>query len=140
MYKEVAELWAEALRSGRYPRTTSRLRSITGLCPLGVLCDLHAKQTGKGEWCLVNDGTYRHPNISMAYKAGGNIDDYIPPWAVWRWAGFSSTPPTPAVEYAYRTTSGEEIKRRVSVPELNDVFGVTFDVFASLIETQWESM
>ncbi len=38
--------WVKALRSGEYEQTRQRLHDSTGYCCLGVLCDLHAKETG----------------------------------------------------------------------------------------------
>lgn len=48
MNKEVKAKWVAALRSGEYKQATGRLRSDDGFCCLGVLCDLHSKETGEG--------------------------------------------------------------------------------------------
>jgi len=50
MKHEIKEKWVEALRSGEYSQTTGVLRDDIGFCCLGVLCDLHQKETGEGEW------------------------------------------------------------------------------------------
>lgn len=37
---EIKQKWVEALRSGKYTQSRSRLRSDSGYCCLGVLCDV----------------------------------------------------------------------------------------------------
>jgi len=49
MNQAIKAQWIAALRSGEYQQTVGRLRSSTGYCCLGVLCDLHAK-AGLGTW------------------------------------------------------------------------------------------
>lgn len=49
MREDVKKLWVEALRSGKYQQGTGCLRMDDTFCCLGVLCDLHAKETG-GKW------------------------------------------------------------------------------------------
>jgi len=51
---EVKQKWVEALESGDYKQDTGCLRSSSGYCCLGVLCDLHSKETGV-EW---DNGVY----------------------------------------------------------------------------------
>lgn len=46
MNPEVKARWVAALRSGEYKQTTGCLSRADGFCCLGVLCDLHAKETG----------------------------------------------------------------------------------------------
>lgn len=41
--------WLHALRSGEYKQGKGRLREHAAYCCLGVLCDIHAKETG-GRW------------------------------------------------------------------------------------------
>lgn len=43
--------WAEALESGEYPQSAGRLRTETGYCCWGVLCEL----SGEGEWMPYSD-------------------------------------------------------------------------------------
>ena len=40
MDKKLKTRWIKALRSGKYPQATNGLRTETGYCCLGVLCDL----------------------------------------------------------------------------------------------------
>lgn len=47
MNPEIKARWVAALRSGEYKQHRQNLKSGTGaFCCLGVLCDLHAKETG----------------------------------------------------------------------------------------------
>jgi len=45
MNAEIKQQWIEELP--QYPRTKGKLRDKNGFCPLGVLCDLHAKKNKK---------------------------------------------------------------------------------------------
>ncbi len=47
--KKIKKRWIKALRSGQYKKTTGYLRTGAGYCCLGVLCDLHSKET-KTPW------------------------------------------------------------------------------------------
>jgi hypothetical protein len=47
MKKKIAKLWIKALKSGKYQQAQNTLKSDTGFCCLGVLCDLHRKVTKK---------------------------------------------------------------------------------------------
>lgn len=49
MKKEIKEKWVAALASGKYRQTDHCLRSGDSFCCLGVLCDIHSKETGN-EW------------------------------------------------------------------------------------------
>lgn len=55
MKKDIMALWVNALRSGEYKKGRNRLKTDflddrdSLFCCLGVLCDLHAKETGN-EW------------------------------------------------------------------------------------------
>jgi hypothetical protein len=50
MKPEIKQLWIDALRSGEYIQGHGALKTSWGYCCLGVLCDLHRKHTGKGDW------------------------------------------------------------------------------------------
>lgn len=50
MDPEVKAKWVAALRSGEYAQGDGQLRSVSNrFCCLGVLCDIHAKESS-GEW------------------------------------------------------------------------------------------
>lgn len=50
MKQEIKQRWINALESGEYKQGVGRLQTTEGaFCCLGVLCDLHSKETGF-EW------------------------------------------------------------------------------------------
>lgn len=54
MDQAVKAKWVAALRSGEYKQAKGALKDGGGFCCLGVLCDLHSKETGRA-W---DDGRY----------------------------------------------------------------------------------
>ena len=44
MNTEVKQKWIDALRSGKYEQGSEKLRSVTGYCCLGVLCDIYVQE------------------------------------------------------------------------------------------------
>jgi hypothetical protein len=50
MDKRIKYLWLEALTSGEYEQGKFQLKSENKFCCLGVLCDIHRKETGLGSW------------------------------------------------------------------------------------------
>lgn len=80
MYTHIKERWIAALRSGGYPQDREQLRSSEGYCCLGVLCDLHAEDTGTS-WSI--DDTYG------CYEYGGTSTYITEEVAVW--AGLTVT-------------------------------------------------
>lgn len=57
MDEEIKKQWVLALNSGEYAQSGGSLRSPTGYCCLGVLCDLHAKATNS-EWTEEERASY----------------------------------------------------------------------------------
>ena len=49
MNKDIKKKWIEALRSGEYKQAQHQLRDGDCFCCLGVLCDIHSRETGV-EW------------------------------------------------------------------------------------------
>ena len=47
MDKRVLDLWLTELRSGKYKQGTRRLKHGDEYCCLGILCEVHAKETGQ---------------------------------------------------------------------------------------------
>ena len=83
MKNNVARRWINALRSGKYRKTTGALKRTDGsYCALGVLCDLY-KKDGKplGERPAKNPEEDRDEAVSL----GGEVQ--IPPKKVLNWAG-----------------------------------------------------
>ncbi len=100
MRADVKAIWVAALTDGSYQQGRKSLRQGDSFCCLGVLCDLHAKETG--EYWLFHDGT-------DFYKGR----DTMPPEAVLDWADISSTE---AAAYAGLNDAGrsfEEIARAI---------------------------
>lgn len=65
MNQEIKAKWVTALRSGEYKQGIGMLRRENGdFCCLGVLCDLHSKETGT-EW-----ETDSHDKTSYLNKSG----------------------------------------------------------------------
>lgn len=121
MNQDVKKLWVDALRSGEYKQTDGCLKDSIGYCCLGVLCELHNKVTGDGQW-----------NYDNAYGDDLNKRDDVPPDCVISWAGLPRE--NPLVEYEYETYSTQEV-RKARIAELNDS-GMTFADIADIIEEQ----
>ncbi len=73
MNQEIKARWVAALRSGEYAQDAGALRTDSGFCCLGVLCDLHAKETNT-EWllwvngkCVYENGTAVLPQSVMLW-------------------------------------------------------------------------
>lgn len=80
MNPEIKSKWLAALRSGEYKQGKGQLRKEDNFCCLGVLCDLHAKETEqKWEVDYVGGNYLNHC---------GNL-----PLAVRDWAGLGSANP-----------------------------------------------
>lgn len=76
--KSIRDKWSASLRSGAYRKTTGLLRRKDRMCFLGVLCDLHSKETGI-PWIVNNFGEYQYKNNGSTL-----CDDVI------EWAGINS--------------------------------------------------
>ena len=70
----VKSKWVAALRSGEYWQVQGRLRRDTGNCCLGVLCDLHAIETG-GTWSHNCEEEYEY------FHHSGTLPDVVVSWA-----------------------------------------------------------
>lgn len=75
MNPDVKEKWLKALESGDYKHVAHRLRCGDMFCAIGVLCDLHSKETGK-EW--FKDALYLNEII-------------VAPKDVLEWAGITAS-------------------------------------------------
>lgn len=83
MNKRIAKKWVRALRSGKYKQDVAALRTDSGFCCLGVLCDLYAKEKKlkRNPWSNNDCGRGWEWN-GIAY---GSL-----PRSVQRWAGMHS--------------------------------------------------
>jgi len=78
MNSKIKKLWLKALRSGKYKQGRGQLKTHENkFCCLGVLCDIHSKQT-KRKWDDIN------------YYLN---QDYILPHTVIKWAGLDNNNP-----------------------------------------------
>ena len=130
MRKEIAEKWVAALRSGEYEQTAGFLQTREGYCCLGVLCDLHLRETGRGEWGPPGMGGSLY---TQCYRDDLGVDgEYTPPPGVREWADMEEDPGV-RVRHPDGSVELEELVN------LNDD-GFSFAQLADLIEEQWESL
>lgn len=121
MNSEIKTRWADALRSGNYEKGRRYMHVDDKFCALGVLCDLHAKETGN-VW-QVTPRTFRDHN----YACQVYLDQVqFPPKEVYEWADLDP-----------RTVLFVPKKPdyRWPIAKVNDFF-CTFDELADLIEEQ----
>jgi len=121
MNKRVKKKWLWWLRSGRYDQARTRLlkEDMSGnasFCCLGVLCNIHAEETGKGYW--------EHNRYYSDGASAGGVSVQLPSEVV-DWAGLSQESPRV-------TDSAYELR---SLANMNDN-GMTFDEIADIIEEQ----
>jgi hypothetical protein len=116
--KDIKERWLIALRSGEYHQGKEWLKNDGNFCCLGVLCDLHAKETGT-YWEALSDnvGSYMESSETLPAK-------------VQEWAGL---PHTCGASLDFQADEGLTLTRDIT--ELNDS-GHTFKEIADLIEEQ----
>lgn len=84
----IKEQWTKALRSGEYKQGKRRLNTLklpegTVYCCLGVLCDLHNKTTGEGQWSDIIEAS--EGSMVREYERERN---YVP-YSVQSWAELS---------------------------------------------------
>lgn len=77
MNQQVKERWLDALRSGEYRQGAGRLRWDDRFCCLGVLCDLHAKETGN-EWRAKVDYLGKNHLLPSMVVKWAELDDGDP--------------------------------------------------------------
>lgn len=109
MVSDVKKEWIAALRSDEFKQTTGQLKTDSGFCCLGVLCELYRRKHG-GEWALSN--TFENHSAVI-------------PYAVKAWAGLRSCNPDVLVD-------GDQI----GLAHVNDVLKYPFSKIADLIEEQ----
>lgn len=89
MNARIKQLWLDALRSGNYEQGMGRLRTGDSFCCLGVLCDLHRKETGAGRWTSeADERCYELPDNS-------SIAEFYLPTEVAIWAGIADAEGSP---------------------------------------------
>ena len=80
MKKEIKTRWLAALRSGQYKQTKNMLTDGKRFCCLGVLCNLHAIETGE---------TWQETSDAITY----GLQYLTLPPSVMVWAGLDSKDP-----------------------------------------------
>ena len=128
MNPEVKQKWIDALRSGDYEQGSEKLRSVTGYCCLGVLCDLYAREHDT-QWEFrgydeLSDETNPHP---MDYWYFDEHSEFLPE-SVMNWAGLKTHNPPMRVDSDDGFYTDE-------IANLNDS-GYTFNDLSKLIEQQ----
>lgn len=132
MNPEVKQKWIDALRSGKYEQGSEKLRSVTGYCCLGVLCDLYAQEHDT-QWEFrgydeLSDESNPHP---MDYWYFGDKSEFLPE-PVMDWAGLKTFNPVMRVEVDEECTSSHH---DAYITNLNDS-GYTFNDLSNMIEDQ----
>lgn len=112
-----AQKVVDALRSGDYEQTTSRLRRGDEMCCLGVACDV-ASTDVDGNWSAADE-----------FTVGTQTEQYGLPSGVRDWLGFSSD------VGSFRTYN-----ERTNLADLNDIYGKTFAEIADVIESEPEGL
>ena len=125
MNPEVKQKWIGALRSGKYEQGSEKLRSVSGYCCLGVLCDLYAQEHNT-EWEFRgNEETNLQP---QDYWNFDEESEFLPE-SVMNWAKLFRNP-------MLRIEDDDEMfEVNEEVSTLNDE-GYSFSTIADLIEAQ----
>lgn len=130
MKHEIRERWVEALRSGRYKKTSGalgRLDQDTGeekFCAYGVLCELAVMD---GVVVRSDDDAFRMRQVRFYYRSPRSGESSLtdPPKSVLDWAGIAAT--------CSRVV--DEDGNAYDVITLNDNYGKPFDEIAKLIDS-----
>lgn len=119
--KSPAELWVEALRSGKYPQSTLWLHNESGYCCLGVACAVY--QEIVGDLDVQYDDLLDHDEFVVHYDE----EPEFLPTKVQNWLGLNSN------NGGYRRTDWGLAE--TSLTQLNDG-GAPFDEIADIIESR----
>ena len=79
MDKRIKLKWAEALLSGDYKKGQGSLKKRDCYCVMGVLCDLHRKETGAGRWINL-------VGFDESYESEDTINHFMVTGGVCNWA------------------------------------------------------
>lgn len=119
MKPEIKAKWVAALRSGEYKQDIGQLRTGTGMCCLGVLCDVRDKEDGIERWGLVTK-----PDARSWYMYEGS--EVFPSDYTCEWSGFPDSSTVPGLK--------DREGGRVHLTALNDDYSLTFSQIADVIE------
>ena len=131
MNTEVKQKWINALRSGKYEQGSEKLRSVTGYCCLGVLCDIYAQEHNT-QWEFRGydeNGEETNPQ-PMDYWYFDEHSEFLPE-TVMNWAELKTHNPT------VRVHCDDEDTRYYTdeIANVNDS-GYDFSQIANIIEAQ----
>jgi hypothetical protein len=124
MNTQIKQKWIDALRSDKYEQGSEKLRSVTGYCCLGVLCDLYSQEHNVKWEFRGNEETNLQP-MDYWYFDG---DSELLPESVMNWAELKTHNPTVRV---HCVDSDDEYTNDIA--SVNDS-GYNFSRIASLIE------
>ena len=130
MNTQIKQKWIDALRSGKYEQGSEKLRTVTGYCCLGVLCDLYS-QDHNTQWDFRgNEETNLQP---MDYWYFGDQSEFLPE-SVMNWAELKTHNPTVRVD----VEDNEDEDNWSYTDHLSDVndSGYNFSQIANIIEAQ----
>ena len=130
MNPEVKQKWIDALRSDKYKQGSDNLRSVTGYCCLGVLCDLYSQEHNTQWEFRGNDETnLQHQD----YWYFGDQSEFLPE-SVMNWAELKTPNPNVRVD----VEDNEDEDNWYYIDELSNIndSGYSFNVIANLIEAQ----
>ena len=129
MNPEVKQKWIDALRSGKYEQGSEKLRSVSGYCCLGVLCDLYAQEHNT-EWEFRG---YEETNLQPKdYWYFGEQSEFLPDF-VMEWAELKLN--CPVVKIDVEEDDEDPWFYNEGLADLNDS-GYTFMDLSKLIEAQ----
>jgi len=125
MKQEVMEKWVAALESGEYKRGKGELKTWQGrFCCLGVLCDIHAKETA-GKWNREMGGSWQYRESTV-----------ILPDTVQSWAGMKTDSGWTLDKELYKTPT----VAYDSLANINDKTRLSFKDIAEIIKKNWEKL
>ena len=131
MNSQVKEKWIDALRSGKYEQGSEKLRSVTGYCCLGVLCDLYSQEQDT-EW-----------------EFRGITETNLQPQDYWYFDGESEFLPDSVREWAGMAVKNPQVRVDITEDECEDDWfyhdeianlndsGYTFEELSKLIQEQF---
>lgn len=97
MNERIRDMWADALESDEFKQAVGAMRRteidcITHCC-LGVLCELHCRETGNGDWVAHTKALPEFPGINFSY---GGYSTMLP-IEVCDWAGLAPDEANPVL-------------------------------------------
>ena len=129
MKEHIAKQWVEALRSDRYKQTAALLRTATGFCCLGVLCDI----SGVGGWVGKEYANGDNEVVTQwEYLTAHDGGATILPYSIQNYGGMASDNGETVTETGLNANA-------LSLAEMNDN-GMSFAEIADYIEQNWEKL